>query len=71
MAAIKNSDLIEGVQLVDVEAHGDQHGTDEFGVAWDDEDANLHWDISGELIMSERDRNNPQMSDIPAGQLPR
>ncbi len=46
-------------------------GTDEFGVAWDDEDAKLDWRVSGELTLSERDRNNPPMRDIPAGQLPR
>ena len=44
--------------------------TDEFGVAWDDPDGGLDWGVEGELILSERDRVNPRMRDIPAGELP-
>ena len=46
-------------------------GTDELGVAWDDEEAQLDWGVSGKLTLSERDRNNPRMRDIPTEQLPR
>ena len=44
--------------------------TDEVGVAWDDPDGGLDWGVEGELILSERDRVNPRMRDIPAGELP-
>jgi len=44
--------------------------TDDFGVAWDDPDGGLDWGVEGELILSERDRVNPRMRDIPAGELP-
>ena len=45
-------------------------GSDEFGVAWDDPDARLDWGVQGELIISDRDRQNPLMRDIPEGDLP-
>ena len=45
-------------------------GSDEFGVAWDDPDAGLDWRVEGELIISDRDRQNPQMRDITEGELP-
>jgi dTDP-4-dehydrorhamnose 3,5-epimerase len=44
--------------------------TDEFGVAWDDPDGGLDWGVEGQLILSERDRVNPRMRDLPAGELP-
>ena len=39
-------------------------------MAWDDPDGGLDWGVEGELILSERDRVNPRMQDIPAGELP-
>ena len=45
-------------------------GSDEFGVAWDDPDADLDWGVEGKLIISDRDRQNPQMRDIPEEKLP-
>ena len=45
-------------------------GTDEWGVAWDDPDGGLDWGIEGVPILSPRDRNNPQLRDIPEEELP-
>ncbi len=45
-------------------------GSDEFGVAWNDEEAALDWGVAGEPILSERDRKKPRMRDIPARDLP-
>ena len=45
-------------------------GSDEFGLAWDDPDAGLDWGVEGKLIISDRDRQNPQMRDIPEEKLP-
>lgn len=45
-------------------------GTDEWGVAWDDPALGLDWNTDGEPILSERDRRNPLVTDIPANQLP-
>ena len=44
--------------------------TDEFGVAWDDPDAGIDWEIEGELLISTRDRQNPRMREIPEEDLP-
>ncbi len=45
-------------------------GGDEFGVAWNDEDAALDWGVEGEVVLSDRDRQNPRMRDIAPGELP-
>lgn len=37
---------------------------DELGVAWDDPDIAADWGLSGEPILSERDRSNPRRSEI-------
>jgi dTDP-4-dehydrorhamnose 3,5-epimerase len=44
-------------------------GVDEFGVAWDDPDIGLGWGVA-RPILSARDRDNPKLDDIPAGDLP-
>jgi dTDP-4-dehydrorhamnose 3,5-epimerase len=38
--------------------------TDERGVAWDDPDIGADWGLSGEPIISERDRTNPRRGEI-------
>jgi dTDP-4-dehydrorhamnose 3,5-epimerase len=45
-------------------------GADENGVAWNDPAFNLDWGISNPLI-SERDKNNPHLHEIPDSNLPR
>ena len=45
-------------------------GEDEHGVAWNDPAFNLDWGLSNPLI-SERDRNNPLLEQIPPEALPR
>lgn len=45
-------------------------GKDECGVAWDDPDINMPWGVDQPLI-SERDRQNRRLRDIPADELPR
>jgi dTDP-4-dehydrorhamnose 3,5-epimerase len=45
-------------------------GADENGVAWNDPAFNLDWGISNPLI-SERDKNNPLLHEIPDSNLPR
>lgn len=42
---------------------------DELGVAWDDPDLDVDWGV-GEPVVSERDRNNPRLADIPADRIP-
>lgn len=44
-------------------------GNDEFGVAWNDPVIGLDWGVNNPLI-SERDRNNPLLKDIPPDILP-
>lgn len=44
-------------------------GSDEFGVAWDDPELAVPWNVT-EPLMSLRDRNNPRLRDIPAEQRP-
>jgi dTDP-4-dehydrorhamnose 3,5-epimerase len=43
--------------------------SDEQGVAWDDPTAAISWPIA-EPILSERDRSNPTLDQIPDDQLP-
>lgn len=42
---------------------------DEHGVAWDDPDAGIPWPIAN-AILSDRDRANPKIADIPTEELP-
>ena len=44
-------------------------GADEYGVAWNDPQFALDWVIADPAV-SERDRSNPLLSEIPAGDLP-
>jgi dTDP-4-dehydrorhamnose 3,5-epimerase len=44
-------------------------GEDEFGVAWNDPELGLDWNIENPII-SERDANNPRLRDIPVDSLP-
>ncbi len=39
-------------------------GHDEFGLAWDDPEVGLRWP-SRDPVLSERDRTNPRLQDIP------
>ena len=43
--------------------------TDERGVSWSDPDIGLDWGMDSPE-MSDRDRANPRLTDIPAGDLP-
>ena len=44
--------------------------TDEHGVAWDDPELAVDWNSAAPLL-SERDRCNPNLADLPADHLPR
>ncbi len=43
-------------------------GGDEQGVAWNDPDLNIQWDVS-DPIRSDRDRNNPTVKDLQKAEL--
>ena len=45
-------------------------GADEFGIAWNDPQANIDWGISAPAL-SNRDRDNPLIADIPPKNQPR
>lgn len=45
-------------------------GADELGVAWDDPDLAVPWNASDPLL-SERDRRNPRLRELPVESLPR
>ena len=45
-------------------------GQDEFGVMWNDVDINLNWGVKVP-VLSERDRRNPRLQDIPLSDLPK
>jgi dTDP-4-dehydrorhamnose 3,5-epimerase len=45
-------------------------GKDENGVAWNDPDLNVAWNVS-DPVLSPRDMQNPRLRDIPADKLPR
>lgn len=45
-------------------------GADERGVAWDDPTFNVDWGVDTPTL-SDRDRNNPRLTDIPADTLPK
>jgi dTDP-4-dehydrorhamnose 3,5-epimerase len=44
-------------------------GTDELGIAWDDPEIGVTWPSESPVI-SDRDRNNPRLSDIPPEKRP-
>ena len=44
-------------------------GKDEYGIAWNDPQANIDWGIQ-DPILSARDRQNPLIADIPAADRP-
>jgi dTDP-4-dehydrorhamnose 3,5-epimerase len=44
--------------------------SDEYGLAWDDPDAAIPWPLPDLAVVSERDRTNPKLGDIPADRLP-
>lgn len=44
-------------------------GADEFGIAWDDPQANIDWGLKAPQL-SARDIANPRLADIPAAELP-
>ncbi|MDX2161632.1 MAG: dTDP-4-dehydrorhamnose 3,5-epimerase [bacterium] len=46
-------------------------GSDENGVAWDDPDLAVPWNIDGVPILSPRDVQNPRLQAIPPEKLPR
>lgn len=47
-------------------------GSDERGVAWDDPALGVDWGLADRTpILSQRDRENRRLADIPAEQLPR
>ena len=39
----------------------------EIGIAWDDPEIGIEWPISGDLILSERDRAAPRLAELNAG----
>ncbi len=45
-------------------------GKDEYGVAWDDPDINMDWDVDAPLL-SPRDKQNRLLKNIPADDLPK
>jgi dTDP-4-dehydrorhamnose 3,5-epimerase len=45
------------------------HPEDEYGVAWDDPALGIEWGVSTPLL-SEKDRKNPLLSEIPPEHLP-
>lgn len=44
-------------------------GQDEFGVAWDDPDLQIPWEVEAPIV-SGRDAANPRLKDIPPAKLP-
>ena len=44
-------------------------GTDEHGIAWNDLDLNIPWDVKNP-VLSARDAANPLLKDIPGHKLP-
>jgi dTDP-4-dehydrorhamnose 3,5-epimerase len=46
-------------------------GSDEHGVAWDDPDLGVAWNVSAPPILSPRDVSNAQLRDISADKLPK
>lgn len=46
------------------------NGSDEFGIAWNDPDIAIPWNIANPMV-SARDTENPRLSQIPLDRLPR
>ena len=46
-------------------------GADELGVAWNDPQLGLDWNLATPPILSGRDQQNPLLANIPTDQLPR
>lgn len=46
-------------------------GGDEYGLAWNDPDVTVDWQVDGLPELSGRDSANPLLRDIPAADLPR
>jgi dTDP-4-dehydrorhamnose 3,5-epimerase len=47
------------------------HPEDEQGVLWSDVDLNIDWQLSGEPILSEKDKKHQMLKYIPEALLPR
>lgn len=45
------------------------HAEDEHGIAWDDPDLAIPWDVSSPLL-SEKDRRHPRLAELPPELLP-
>ena len=45
-------------------------GADEYGIAWNDPQANINWGLA-DPALSQRDLNNPLIADIPPSAQPR
>lgn len=45
-------------------------GADEFGLAWDDPQMAVPWQVTSPPVLSQRDQANPRLADIPAVSLP-
>ncbi|MGL4649405.1 MAG: dTDP-4-dehydrorhamnose 3,5-epimerase family protein [Caldilineaceae bacterium] len=46
------------------------NGADELGVAWDDPDLAVPWQLHGPPLLSPRDRTNPLLRAIPPDKMP-
>lgn len=46
-------------------------GQDEFGIAWNDPDLGLNWDLAATPLLSARDAANKRLRDIPENELPK
>ena len=47
------------------------HPGDDYGILWSDETVAIDWPTRENLIISEKDRNNPSLNDLPQNLLPR
>ena len=44
--------------------------SDELGIFWNDPALGVQWGATGDPSLSERDRDNPRIADIPRDRLP-